>query len=98
MLAEWQPADIVALALRSSSPLTASPYLSAYQYFSRSRADPESAGSVIALATGEQQNRERLRKEERCGKGETMDVETSWGELVTALVVIVIIMFLFLTY
>jgi hypothetical protein len=32
MLAEWQPAGIVSLALRSSSPMTASRYLSPYQY------------------------------------------------------------------
>jgi hypothetical protein len=31
MLAEWQPAGIIPLALRSSSPLPASPYLAAYQ-------------------------------------------------------------------
>jgi hypothetical protein len=35
---------------------------------------------------------------EESGKGKTMDVETSWSEVVTALVVIVIIMFLVLTY
>jgi hypothetical protein len=39
-----------------------------------------------------------------CGKGrglergKTMDAETSWGEVVTALVLVVIIMFLWLTY
>jgi hypothetical protein len=42
-------------------------------------------------------DRERLRKGERFRKGKTMDAETSWGEVVTALVVIVIIMFLLLT-
>jgi hypothetical protein len=36
-------------------------------------------------------------KEKGLERGKTMDAETSWGEVVTALVVIVIIMFLFLT-
>jgi hypothetical protein len=38
------------------------------------------------------------RKERGLDRGKTMDVETSWSEIITALVVVVIIVFLLLTY
>jgi hypothetical protein len=41
--------------------------------------------------------RERLWEGEGLERGKTMDAETSWGEVVTALAVIVIIAFLWLT-
>jgi hypothetical protein len=41
--------------------------------------------------------RERLRTGERLREEKTMDAETSWGEVVTALAVIVIIVFLLWT-
>ncbi|HEX9868742.1 MAG TPA: hypothetical protein VGC99_09135, partial [Candidatus Tectomicrobia bacterium] len=56
----------VPLAPRSSSTLTASPYLSAYQYFSDQGQTPKALARGLLFLLGD---RERLRNGERFRKG-----------------------------
>jgi hypothetical protein len=66
MLAEWQPAGIIPLAPRSSSPLPASPYLSVYHRSLVAGPTPEALARGLLFLLGD---RERLRKGERFRKG-----------------------------